>query len=82
MSRNLTAKTKTRYGYSRITKRENGGRQGSRLSGRLSAKRMDVLSEEFIENDNLNFPINENFSLGCLEFVDDVMGKKKQNRPE
>ena len=83
MSRNLTARIKTRYGYSRIIERENGGRQGSRLSGRLFAKQMDVLSEEFIENDNLNFPINENFSIGCLEFVDDVMtctlGKKKQN---
>ena len=83
MSRNLTAMIKTRYGFSRIIKRENGGRQGSRLSGRLFAKQMDILSETFIENDNLNFPVNEDFSIGCLEFVDDVMtctlGKKNQN---
>ena len=82
MSRNLTATIKTRYGYSRTIKRENGGRQGSRLSGRLFAKQMDVLSESFIENNNLNFPIDKDFSIGCLEFVDDVMtctlGKKKQ----
>ena len=84
MSRNLTAVIKTRHGYSRIIKRENGGRQGSRLSGRLFAKQMDVLSEEFIENDNINFPINNEFSIGCLEFVDDVMtctlGKKNQTK--
>ena len=83
MSRNLTAMIKTRYGFSRIIKRENGGRQGSRLSGRLFAKQMDVLSESFIENDNLNYPVNEDFSIGCLEYVDDVMtctlGKKKQD---
>ena len=84
MSRNLTAKIKTRYGFSRTIKRENGGRQGSRLAGRLFAKQMDVLSETFIENKNLNFPVNEDFSIGCLEYVDDVMtctlGKKNQNK--
>ena len=82
MSRNLTAKIKTRFGYSRMIKREIGGRQGSRLSGRLFAKQMDILSEEFIENDSLNFPVTDGFSIGCLEFVDDVMtctlGKKNQ----
>ena len=82
MSRNLTAQIKTRYGYYRTIRKENGGRQGSRLAGRLFAKQMDVLSETFLQNNNLNFPISENFSIGCLEFVDDVrtctLGKKKQ----
>ena len=82
MSTNLTAQIKTRYGFSRQIVRENGGRQGSRLTGRLFSKQMDVLSEEFIQKDNLNVKINPNFSIGCFEFVDDVMtcthGKKNQ----
>ena len=73
MSTNLTAKIKTRYGLSREIPRDNGGRQGSRLTGRLFAKQMDVLSENFIENPDLNFPICDDFSIGCAEFVDDVM---------
>ena len=73
LSINLTAKVKTRYGLSRKITRENGGRQGSRLAGRLFAKQMDVLSEDFIKNDSLNVHINNSFSMGCFEFVDDVM---------
>ena len=84
MSTNLTAKIKTRHGLSREIVRENGGRQGSRLTGRLFAKQMDVLSENFIENNDLNVPITENFSIGCAEYVDDVMtctlGKANQNK--
>ena len=42
----------------------------------------DVLSEDFIENDDLNVPITDDFSIGCAEYVDDVMtctlGKKNQ----
>ena len=82
LSINLTAKVKTRYGLSRKIVRENGGRQGSRLAGRLFAKQMDSLSEDFIKNDQLNVHVNETFSMGCFEFVDDVMtctlGKKNQ----
>ena len=84
MSTNLTAKIKTRHGLSREIVRENGGRQGSRLTGRLFAKQMDVLSENFIENDELNVPIANNFSIGCVEYVDDVMtctlGKSNQTK--
>ena len=84
MSTNLTAKIKTRHGLSREIVRENGGRQGSRLTGRLFAKQMDVLSENFIENDELNVPIADDFSIGCAEYVDDVMtctlGKANQNK--
>ena len=43
---------------------------------------MDSLSEDFIENDHLNVRVNDSFSMGCFEFVDDVMtctlGKKNQ----
>ena len=84
LSINLTAQVKTRYGLSRKIERENGGRQGSRLAGRLFAKQMDSLSENFIENDHLNVHVNDNFSMGCFEFVDDVMtctlGKRNQNK--
>ena len=84
MSTNLTAKIKTRYGLSREILRDNGGRQGSRLTGRLFAKQMDILSENFIENPDLNVPICNDFSIGCAEYVDDVMsctlGKENQKK--
>ena len=84
LSINLTAKVKTRYGLSRKIERENGGRQGSRLAGRLFAKQMDSLSEDFIANDHLNVHVSDTFSMGCFEFVDDVMtctlGKKNQTK--
>ena len=50
MSTNLTAVVKTRFGTSRPIARENGGKQGSRATGRCFSKQMDILSEDFIQN--------------------------------
>ena len=74
MSNDLTATVKTRYGPTRLIKRENGGRQGSRLTGKLFAKQMDTLGEMF-ENGEIEqaVSINDGFKIGCLEWVDDVM---------
>ena len=72
LSSNLTATVKTRYGPSRQITRENGGRQGSRLVGRLFGKQMDTLCEQFLENDQ-GYEIRNDFKIGCLEFVDDAL---------
>lgn len=73
LSTNLTAVVKTKFGPSREIERYNGGKQGSRIMGRLFAKQMDTLSEDFIENRTECVKISEDFSIGCLEWVDDVL---------
>ena len=74
MSTNLTATIKTRFGPTRQIVRENGGRQGSRLTGRLFAKQMDTLSEKFLNNEIEGaVRIDEDFLMECLEWVDDVL---------
>ena len=74
MSTNLTASIKTRFGLTRQIVRENGGRQGSRLTGKLFAKQMDTLSEKFLSNEIEGaVEIDEDFLIGCLEWVDDVL---------
>ena len=73
LSTNLTATVKTRYGPSRPIARENGGKQGSRLTGRLFAKQIDTFSDESISNNVECVKVNSDLSIGCLEFVDDVL---------
>ena len=34
---------------------------------------MDTLSEEIIDKCEIKFQINNDFSIGCLEWVDDVL---------
>ena len=81
-STNQTAIIKTRYGPTRKIIRENGGRQGSRLTCRLFSRQMDILSEKFINEYDEKYKININLSIGCLEFVDDALtctsGKSNQ----
>ena len=74
MSTNLTAVVKTRYGPTRVIERENGGRQGSRLTGKLFSKQMDTLAEQFENEDSdLAFALSDELKIGCLEWVDDVV---------
>ena len=73
LSTNLTVVVKTRYGPSRVIERFNGGKQGSRVFGRLFSKQMDTLSEDFIShNQPQSFQLNTNFKIGCLEWIDDA----------
>ena len=72
LSSNLTAVVKTRHGPSRKIERLTGGKQGSRLMGRLFSKQMDKLSEECIERKQESFEINSELNIGCLEWIDDV----------
>ena len=73
LNKDTTAVIKTRFGLSRQLTRENGGKQGSRIQGRFFSKQMDTLSEDIIQNCNMKFRINENFAIGCLEWVDDAL---------
>ena len=73
LSTNLTAVVKTRYGPSRPIERHTGGKQGSRVFGRLFSKQMDTLSEDFVSKHEEKIKVNDEFSIGCLEWVDDVV---------
>ena len=50
LNTHLKAEIKTRYGVTRDVDMEIGGRQGSRVTGRMFAKLMDLLAEEVIES--------------------------------
>ena len=70
--KNLHASVKTRFGPTRDFKMEIGGRQGSRITGRLFSKMMDVLSEE-LQPSGMGFHLSESLSIAVLLWVDDVL---------
>ena len=51
---------------------EIGGKQGSRLTGRMFSKMMDLLSEMLSETD-LGFELDDDFIISVLLWVDDVI---------
>ena len=51
---------------------EVGGKQGSRLTGRMFAKLMDMLAEEVHEQGE-GFRLTLEFIIGILLWVDDVV---------
>ena len=73
MSENLKAKVKTRHGTTRTFKREIGGKQGSRLTGRLFAKQMDIISEEMMMGNSEAITLTNELRIGALLWVDDVV---------
>ena len=84
LSKNLRARIKTRYGITRSFGMEIGGRQGSRLTGRMFSKQMDVISEELMNNQNDCLEFTSGFSIGALLWIDDLItcteDKKKQEK--
>ena len=70
MSKNLKASIKTKHGKTREIEMEIGGRQGSRLTGRLFSKMMDVLAEELLDE---GFHMTDIFRIAILLWVDDVV---------
>ena len=72
LSNNLKAKIKTKHGTTREVNMEIGGKQGSKITGRMFSKMMDVLSEEIIE-EGTGFKITTDFIIGALLWVDDVV---------
>ena len=81
LNSNLTAEIKTKFGKTREIEMEIGGKQGSRLTGRMFSKMMDLLAEELQETDE-GFQITPEFILAVLLWVDDVIscaeGEKNQ----
>ena len=65
LNKDLTAMVKTRYGLTREINMEVGGRQGSRLTGRLFSKMMDTLHYDFKEAD-IGFSITEELKIPTL----------------
>ena len=82
LSQNLKAAAKTRHGITREITMEIGGKQGSRLTGRLFSKLMDMLAEDF-EATGEGFQLTVEFIIATLLWVDDVVtcvdGEKNQN---
>ena len=80
--KDLHASVKTRFGPTRDFQMEIGGRQGSRITGRLFSKMMDVLSEE-LQPSGLGFDLSESLRIAVLLWVDDVLsfakGEDEQN---
>ena len=72
LSKDLTAQVKTRFGPTQEFKMEIGGRQGSRLTGRMFAKMMDVLAEECLA-DETGIRLSNDFTIATLLWVDDVL---------
>ena len=70
--KDLHASVKTRFGLTRDFKMEIGGRQGSRLTGRLFSKMMDVLAEE-LQPSGMGFHLSETLQIVVLLWVDDVL---------
>ena len=72
LSTDLKANIKTRYGITEEINMDIGGRQGSRLTGRMFAKMMDLLAEEILlSGEGVN--LDEDFIIGILLWVDDVV---------
>ena len=72
LNKNLRAMMKTRFGTTREIDMEIGGKQGSRLTGRMFAKLMDMLAEE-LSTTGEGFIVNEMLIIAVLLWVDDVV---------
>ena len=72
LNQGLKANIKTRYGPTRTVEMEIGGKQGSRLTGRMFSKLMDTLAED-IELTGEGFQLDDSLTIPCLLWVDDVV---------
>ena len=72
MNTELKAKVKTKHGLTEEIDMEVGGRQGSRATGRMFSKMMDLLSEEALDTD-MGFKIFDDLTIPFLLWVDDVV---------
>ena len=63
---------KTKDGMTREIEMEIGGKQGSRLTGRMFAKLLDMLAEELLESGE-GFTVNDVLIIAVLLWVDDVI---------
>ena len=72
LNEGLQASVKTRFGPTRIVKMDIGGKQGSKLTGRMFSKLMDTLPED-IEPTGIGFCIDDTLTIANLLWVDDVV---------
>ena len=72
MNSELVSKVKTKFGLTREIEMEIGGRQGSRVTGRMFAKLIDLLAEEALERGS-GFHLFEDLLIPMLLWVDDVV---------
>ena len=72
LNMNLSAVMKTKFGPTRQIAMEIGGKQGSRLTGRMFAKLMDTLAEELLPT-NEGFKLSDQLTIAILLWVDDVV---------
>ena len=72
LNSDLTAVIKTRFGHTREINMEIGGKQGSRLTGFMFAKQMDLLAEELTAAKE-GFKLSDEFIIAVLLWVDDVL---------
>ena len=72
LNKDLKAIVKTRHGPTRTIDMEIGGKQGSRLTGRMFAKMMDTLAEEILPTKE-GYTLNDELTIPVLLWVDDVV---------
>ena len=72
LSSDLKATIKTKHGETEEIAMEIGGKQGSKLTCRMFAKLMDLISE-FIKKEKLGIKLTEKLMIGVLLWVDDVI---------
>ena len=69
LNKNLKATVKTRYGVTKEINMDVGGRQGSKVTGRMFAKMMDILAEEIIASGE-GFNLTKDFIIRILLWID------------
>ena len=72
LNEGLHANIKTRYGLTRTVAMTIGGKQGSRLTGRMFSKMMDTLAED-VQPTGEGFKFDDELTIACLLRVDDVV---------
>ena len=72
LNEGLKANIKTRFGPTRTIEMAIGGKQGSRLTGRMFSKLMDTLAEE-IEPTGEGFQLDHSLTIAYLLWFDDVI---------
>ena len=68
----LSSIVKTRFGDTKEFNMEIGGKQGSKLTGCMFAKMVDLLAEEFLSTKE-GFYISEDLIIAFLLWVDDIV---------
>ena len=72
LNTNLCANINTKFGLTREINMEIGGKQGSRLTGRMFAKLIDLIAEDLSTTEE-GFNLTQEFKVSVLLWVDDVI---------